>query len=294
MKKFRTIILIIVCAVVFVAAALGISSIVTHRGYLDTIRYEWDSFLDAADRSWNNIKKLVGLILHGDEETAAGGNTAGDGRLIDGSGDGLLTAFDYALVPAWDGVTASVTVNSNVPFFSEEEKTVYFTYISYSDLDDLGRCKPAFACLSYLQLPEEERDDEEERSGVTPTGYMQNRYTEELVEQEFLYNRCHLIAWQLGGDANSRNLFAGTRYLNVEGMLPYENQVAQYLRSHQENHVLYRVTPVFIGDELNCRGVLLEAFSPDDEGALSFCVFVYNEQPGILIDHTDGSNQLDS
>ena len=291
MKKFRTIILILVCAVIFIAAAIGISSLITHRGYLETIRYEWDSFLDAADRSWGNIKKLVGLVLHGDEQTAGGGHASGDGSDAGGEEQAeLLAKFDYGLVPAWDGVTASVPVNSNVPFFTEEEKSADLSYISYADLDELGRCGETFSCLSYLLLPEEDRDDEEERSVVIPTGYRQSRYPEELVDQEFLYNRCHLIAWQLGGDANSRNLITGTRYLNVEGMLPYENRTAQYLRNYQNRHVLYRVTPIFIGEELTCRGVLMEAYSVEDHGKLCFCAFVYNEQPGILIDHLDGSN----
>lgn len=305
MKRFRTIILILVCAVIFIAAAIGISSLITQRGYLETIRYEWDSFLDAADRSWGNIKKLVGLVLHGegaeDAENAAGdgpdaveGDAAGNGSPDAGGEEQaeLLTEFDYGLVPAWDGVTASVPINSNVPFFTEEEKSADLSYISYADLDEFGRCGETFSCLSYLLLPEEERDDEEERSVVIPTGYRQSRYPEELVDQEFLYNRCHLIAWQLGGDANSRNLITGTRYLNVEGMLPYENRTAQYLRNHQNRHVLYRVTPIFVGEELTCRGVLMEAYSVEDHGKLCFCAFVYNEQPGILIDHLDGSNSL--
>ena len=287
MKNLRTILLILVCAVVFIAAALGISSLVNHRGYAETIRYEWDSFLDAADRSWGNIKKLVGLVLHGDDE-----QSGTDGQVGTGEQTVLQTEFDYALVPAWDGVSVSVTVNGNVPFFTEEEKSDELSYISYAEMDNLGRCGEVFACLSYELLPEEERDDEEERSGIIPTGYRQSRYPEELVDQEFLYNRCHLIAWQLGGDANSRNLITGTRYLNVEGMLPLENQTAQYLRNHRSRHVVYRVTPVFIGEELTCRGVLMEACSLEDSGAFHFCVFVYNEQPGIRIDHLDGSNAL--
>ena len=201
--------------------------------------------------------------------------------------------FEYDLLPAWDGSTAAVPVNHNVPFFTPEEKALDFAIISYAALDELGRCGAAFSCLEYGLLPEGERDDEEERSFITPTGYLQNRYSGELVDQEFLYNRCHLIAWQLGGDAGSENLIAGTRYLNVEGMLPYENQVAQYLRRHHGRHVLYRVTPVFADGELNCRGVLMEAYSVEDRGRLSFCVFVYNEQPGIRIDHRDGSNWLE-
>lgn len=162
--------------------------------------------------------------------------------------------------------------------------------VYYSSLDAWGRCGSVTASVCRQILPEEERDDAEERMQVLPSGYAQTTYPEELVEHGFLYNRCHLLAWQLGGDASSLNLFAGTRFLNTEGMLPYENRVAAYIRRHPDQHVVYRVTPVFMGEEQNCRGVVMEACAQENPEDFHFCVFIYNEQPGIVINHWDGSS----
>ncbi len=192
--------------------------------------------------------------------------------------------FDLTYVPVFSG-EASVTVNSNIPFFTEEEITTEaFEY--YSGLDDLGRCQSAFANICTQLMPTEERED---ISSVTPTGWHSVTY-DQIVEGN-LYNRCHLIGFQLAGEnANGKNLITGTRYMNVSGMLPYENEVAEYVKE-TDQHVLYRVTPVFEGSNLLASGVLMEAYSVEDAGeGVCFCVYCYNVQPGITIDYSDGSS----
>ena len=182
-----------------------------------------------------------------------------------------------------------VTVNGNVPLFSQEEWTTD-SYEFYSPLDSLGRCGYAMACIGYDMMPTEEREN---ISQVIPSGWEQSRYS--FIDGGSLYNRCHLIGFQLTGEnANECNLFTGTRYCNVEGMLPFENLVANYVRKTR-NHVLYRVTPVFEGDELLARGIRLEAMSMEDKGkGICFHVYVYNRQSGVIIDYMTGENWLES
>ena len=158
-----------------------------------------------------------------------------------------------------------------------------------SDLDSKGRCGVAFVCVDKQHMPEGER---EEIDTIKPSGWEVGKY-DFIDNGGFLFNRCHLIGWQLTGiNAEERNLITGTRYFNVEGMLPYENRVAHYVR-RTGNHVLYRVTPIFIGNELLCRGVQLEAASVEDKGeGLRFNVFCYNVQPGVEIDYRTGENWL--
>ena len=187
-----------------------------------------------------------------------------------------------------------IEVNGNVPSFTEEERAlasdtdIVGIFESYSELDSLGRCGPAFACIGLDLMPTEERGN---IGNVRPTGWQTVKY--DCVEGKYLYNRCHLIGYQLCGvNANKKNLITGTRYLNVEGMLPFENEIADYVL-FTENHVLYRVTPVFEGDNLLASGVLLEAESVEDEGKeISFCVFCYNVQPGISLDYKTGESTL--
>jgi len=173
-----------------------------------------------------------------------------------------------------------VTINGNKPSFFEEE------YETYSQLDVLGRCGPAEACIGPALMPTEERG---EIGMVKPTGWHTVKY--DNVDGNYLYNRCHLIGYQLTGEnANEKNLITGTRYFNVEGMLPFENQVADYIRD-TGNHVMYRVTPVFTGSNLLADGVVMEAMSVEDSGAgICFHVFVYNKQPGIFIDYETGGS----
>lgn len=192
--------------------------------------------------------------------------------------------------PSYNGVP-SVIVNNNVPeFTAEEKKNATSSFERYSDLDSLGRCQAAVACISKDLMPTEER---ESITTVHPSGWHLIRY-DDLIEDHYLYNRCHMIGFQLTGEnANERNLITGTRYMNVEGMLPYENEVAYYIR-RTGNHVLYRVTPVFEGDNLLCSGVKMEAYSVEDRGAsVSFNVYCFNVQPGVIIDYSDGYSWRD-
>lgn len=185
----------------------------------------------------------------------------------------------------WNGQPYTA-VNGNVPGFSEKDLTAA-SFESYSELDSLGRCGTAFACLGQDLMPRGERGD---ISGIHPTGWHSVQY--DFIDGKNLYNRCHLIGWQLSGeDANRKNLITGTRYMNVEGMLPFENMVADYIKE-TGCHVLYRVTPVFQGSNLVADGVLMEAMSVEDQGeSISFCVFVPNVQPGVAIDYADGDSR---
>lgn len=189
-------------------------------------------------------------------------------------------------IPAFSG-DAYVVLNGNVPFFTEEEYTTE-SYEYYSDLDDLGRCGVTEACIGVDLMPTEERGD---IGSVKPTGWHSVKY--DIVDGKYLYNRCHLIGFQLAGEnANKKNLITGTRYLNIEGMLPFENMVADYVKE-TENHVLYRVTPVFEGEDLVAQGVVMEGWSVEDDGdGICFCIFAYNAQPGITIDYATGDSWL--
>ena len=188
-------------------------------------------------------------------------------------------------IPAFSG-NAYVAVNGNVPFFMPEEITDE-SYEFYSELDELGRCGVTMACIGVDIMPTEERG---EIGSVKPTGWQSVKY--DCVEGKYLYNRCHLIGFQLAGEnANKRNLITGTRYLNIEGMLPFENLVADYVQE-TKNHVLYRVTPLFDGNDLVAHGVLMEGWSVEDEGeGVCFCVYAYNAQPGIVIDYQTGDSR---
>ena len=189
-------------------------------------------------------------------------------------------------IPPYDG-TPYVVLNDNQPSFTEEDMTDV-SYEFYSDLDELGRCGVTEACIGRDLMPTEKRGD---ISSVKPTGWVQNQY--DFVDGKSLWNRCHLIGFQLAGEnANECNLLTGTRYLNVEGMLPFENLVADYVKE-TDNHVLYRVTPAFQGTELVARGVQMEAYSVEDSGdGVCFNVFCYNVQPGVEIDYATGDNCL--
>ena len=180
-----------------------------------------------------------------------------------------------------------VVVNDNVPYFTEDDLTTEsFEY--YDELDAFNRCGVTIACVGQDLMPTEERGS---IGQVKPTGWQTVKY--ENVDGKYLYNRCHLIGFQLTGEnANERNLITGTRAMNVDGMLPFENMVADYVKE-TENHVLYRVTPIFVEEEMVARGVLMEAVSVEDKGeGVEFCVYVYNNQPGILIDYATGESTL--
>lgn len=201
----------------------------------------------------------------------------------------ITTASSFSLsdVPAYSG-KAYTSVNGNVPYFTAAELTTT-SFETYSDLDTLGRCGVTYACIGQDLMPTKERGS---IGMVKPTGWHTVRY-DDLVDGKYLYNRCHLIGYQLTGEnANTQNLITGTRYLNIEGMLPFENMVADYIQE-TNNHVLYRVTPIFEGNNLLANGVLIEGYSVEDKGAgVSYCVFAYNVQPGIEIDYATGESKL--
>ena len=187
---------------------------------------------------------------------------------------------------AADPDTPYMTLNDNVPDFSEDEITTT-SFEFYSELDSLGRCGEALACVGTDLMPTEKRGN---ISRVKPTGWHSTRY--DFVEGKNLFNRCHLIAYQLSGEnANEKNLITGTRYMNVTGMLPFEEQVGDYVRE-TGNHVMYRVTPVFEGDNLVADGVKMEALSVEDNGkGISYNVYVYNIQPGVEINYATGESR---
>ena len=198
------------------------------------------------------------------------------------------SADTIAEVPEYDGVPY-VEINDNEPEFTEAELTTE-SYEEYSELDPLGRCGTAEACIGEDLMPDGEREDISE---VEPTGWENREY--DIVDGGYVYNRCHLIGFQLSGEnANEENLITGTRYMNTEGMLPFENMVAEYVQE-TDNHVMYRVTPVFEGDDLVASGVQMEAESVEDNGAgICFNIYVYNVQPEIIIDYSTGANWADT
>ena len=193
--------------------------------------------------------------------------------------------LDLSSLPPYSG-EPFVAVNGNVPFFEEGEITDE-SFEAYRDLDDLGRCTSTVASIGKDLMPTEKRGSISE---VHPSGWVQAEY--DWVDGKALYNRCHLIGFQLTGEnANWENLITGTRYLNVQGMLPFENLVADYVKE-TGNHVMYRVTPVYTGNNLVADGVLMEALSVEDGGAgVQFCVYCYNVQPGVEIDYTTGRSR---
>ena len=201
---------------------------------------------------------------------------------------GTASAFNAADVPAYSGEPYTA-VNNNEPYFTSDNLTTE-AFENYSELDALGRCGVAYANVCLETMPTEKRGSVSE---VKPTGWHSVKY--DNVDGKSLYNRCHLIGYQLTAEnANQQNLITGTRYLNVDGMLPFENMVADYVKE-TDNHVLYRVTPIFTGDNLVADGVLMEGYSVEDEGdGICFCVYAYNVQPGITIDYATGDSWLSS
>lgn len=189
-------------------------------------------------------------------------------------------------VPVYSG-TPYVEINGNTPYFTENDYSTQ-AFESYSELDALGRCGVCFANIGIEIMPTEERG---EIGQIKPSGWQLVKY--DFVDGKYLYNRCHLIGFQLAGEnANEKNLITGTRYMNVQGMLPFENMVAEYVQN-TGNHVLYRVTPVYEGTNLVASGVLMEAKSVEDNGAgICFNVYVYNCQPGVVIDYATGISAL--
>lgn len=200
-----------------------------------------------------------------------------------------VSDFKLSDIPSYSSAP-NYEVNHNQPFFQSNELSTN-SFKQFSELDSLGRCGVAFACIGRDSLPTEERGS---IGMVKPSGWHTVRY-DELIEDKYLYNRCHLIAFELSGEnANPKNLITGTRYMNIKGMLPFENSVHSYIED-TNHHVMYRVTPVFEGDNLVATGVLMEGYSVEDNGAgICFNVFCYNVQPQIRINYSDGTSEVDS
>ena len=196
------------------------------------------------------------------------------------------TSFDLNSVPEFTD-QPYVVLNNNIPNFSDEELTED-SFEKYSELDYLGRCGAAYACVGLETMPTENRGA---IGNIKPSGWKNAKY--DFVDGKYLYNRCHLIGFQLTAENdNEKNLITGTRYLNVQGMLPFENEVAKYVKETQ-NHVLYRVTPIFEGENLVANAVQMEAKSVEDNGeGVCFNVYVYNNQPGVVIDYSTGESKL--
>lgn len=236
----------------------------------------------------NNMRALAMVIcLALTMQFASGCGTTELAQSTQENATTIAETFDFAAVPAYDG-KAYVAVNDNVPFFTEEELSSA-SYETYGELDPLGRCTVCVASVGQDLMPAEERGN---IGAVKPTGWHTVKY--DFVDGKYLYNRCHLIGYQLTGEnANEKNLITGTRYLNIEGMLPFENMVADYVKE-TDQHVMYRVTPVFEGDNLLAAGVLMEGKSVEDNGeGVLFCVFAYNVQPGVSIDYATGESSAD-
>lgn len=198
--------------------------------------------------------------------------------------------IDMSDIPACDGNAAYIAVNGNEPFFTEDELTLD-PFETYSQLDSLGRCGVAYANICQELMPTEKRGD---ISQVKPSGWGHNNEYE-FVDGQYIWNRCHLIGFQLAGENdNEKNLITGTRYLNIDGMLDFENEIADYVKS-TDNHVLYRVTPIYDGSNPIADGVLMEGYSVEDDGkGVCFNVYAYNVQPGVEIDYRTGENWASS
>lgn len=198
--------------------------------------------------------------------------------------------FDLNSIPEYT-VNPYVEINNNIPYFKDEDYTTE-PFEKYSEWDVLGRSGVAFANVCKEIMPKEGEERGEISSVKNLSGWVQKRY-DNVIKDKYLYNRCHLIGWQLAGEnANKKNLITGTRYLNTEGMLQFENRVAEYVKSNKNNHVLYRVTPIYKDNNLLASGVEMEAWSVEDKGQkICFNVYCYNVQPGIVIDYTTGESR---
>ena len=297
----------IFAVVAMILAAVGVSqkNIGQLEQAVDNILDAYETTVDAetsqAVGAGGNAEVPAGSAAPDDaiSETPDSKTSATDGRGQAASGDssdfatvpsgteigaGAEVYVDLAAIPAYSGEPYAI-VNGNIPYFTASDLTSEsFEY--YSDLDNLGRCGTAYASVGTDLMPTEKRGS---ISKVKPSGWQISKY--DFVDGKYLYNRCHLIGYQLTAEnANEKNLITGTRYLNVDGMLPFENLVADYVKE-TDNHVLYRVTPVFEGDNLVASGVLMEAESVEDEGdGVEYCVYVYNVQPGVVINYATGEN----
>ena len=232
----------------------------------------------------DNIRDYIKQMIEG-QDVFAVAQTAIDDL---GKKKAEITKVSFSLdnIPEFDN-EPYVIINNNKPDFSEKDLTTK-AFEKYSELDVLGRCGVAYANICKDLMPTEARG---EIGMIKPSGWQYAKY--DFVDGKYLYNRCHLIGFQLAGEnANEKNLITGTRYLNVQGMLPFENEVAEKVKK-KNIHVLYRVTPIFKDKNLIASGVQMEAMSVEDKGkSVCFNVYVYNNQPGVEIDYTTGKSSL--
>ena len=241
--------------------------------------------VNSKDPSVSNVSSTAGTVSETTATTS--GTTAAlvsRAAAAAASGNNSGSSVPAETIKSFTG-NAYIVLNSNEPEFSSSD-LVTSSYEYYSPLDSLGRCGPAIACLSKSTMPTAERGS---IGSVKPTGWHTVKY--DNIDGKYLYNRCHLIAYELSAEnANKQNLITGTRYLNINGMLPFENMTADYIKE-TGNHVLYRVTPIFEGNDLVASGVHMEAESVEDKGAgIKFNVYCYNVQPGISIDYATGNS----
>lgn len=197
------------------------------------------------------------------------------------------SVFSLDNIPEYDD-SPYIKIDDNIPDFTDEQKSLTKSYEEYGKLDSLGRCTYAISCIGKDLMPTEERGA---IGSVKPTGWQIAKY--DFIDGKYLYNRCHLIGYQLTGEnANECNLITGTRYLNIDGMLPFENDIADYI-DITNNHVLYEVTPIYKGDNLVASGVHMQAYSVEDKGdGICFNIYCYNVQPGVDIDYATGNNKI--
>lgn len=248
---------------------------------------DWfDDGIDSEESTTEN-KTTTDTANTQDNNESSGRNTEASGKAPVGTGS--ASTVKISNIPAYSG-KAYVVINNNQPNFSSSELTTV-GYEKYSSLDSLGRCGVALASCGEEIMPA----DGEERgsiSSIKPSGWVQAKYSN--VSGGYLYNRCHLIGWQLSAEnANNKNLITGTRYMNTEGMLPFENMVADYI-NETGNHVAYRITPVYDGNNLVASGVQMEAYSVEDDGeGICFNVYCYNVQPGVKINYATGASSAD-
>ena len=265
-------------ALLLVVVLFGLEYFASHQQYVRRV-CDWGSRIIHAD----SLSEAAYIFRYGLTK-------AGNRNFPEDSADLRALAQNAPLItlenlPDSEG-RSFVVLYRNEPQFSVEFKAKENPYYSFTPLDNLGRCGAAYGKLGPEFLPTQPRGA---IGMIKPTGWRYSKYDD--IDKKYLYNRCHLLAFQLTGEnANERNLITGTRHFNVVGMLPFENRVADYIR-RTGKHVFYRVTPVFRGNELLARGVTMEALSADDGGkAVHFHVFVYNVQPGIVINYVDGTN----
>ena len=270
-------------AAIFAVVAMILAAVGVSQKNIGQLEQAVDNILDAYETT---VDAENSQAVGDGSGQAASGDSSDFATVPSGTeiGAGAEVYVDLAAIPAYSGEPYAI-VNGNIPYFTASDLTSEsFEY--YSDLDNLGRCGTAYASVGTDLMPTEKRGS---ISKVKPSGWQISKY--DFVDGKYLYNRCHLIGYQLTAEnANEKNLITGTRYLNVDGMLPFENLVADYVKE-TENHVLYRVTPVFEGDNLVASGVLMEAESVEDEGdGVEYCVYVYNVQPGVVINYATGEN----